>query len=198
LAIEATSSRVGLQRLVRLRHRLTIWYVATFGLIIFLLGMGLFAVISYQLSQQLDDSLRSATLELVRAARIREMEAGARGRVVDAVDELNIPDRMLYLIDVNGNPVMTPHGTVLSMGAGTLQSPLGASASGSVLYVGDRRVVFVDLGDGRFAPRAVTLGAKAGDYYEVVSGLEAGEIVVTSGNFLIASESRLKSTGQKW
>jgi signal transduction histidine kinase len=96
---------VGLQRLVRLRHRLTIWYVATLGLIIFLLGMGLFAVISYQLSQQLDDSLRSATLELVRAARIREMEAGARGRVVDAVDELNIPDRMLYLLDVNGNPI---------------------------------------------------------------------------------------------
>jgi signal transduction histidine kinase len=67
--------------------------------------MGLFAVISYQLSQQLDDSLRSATLELVRAARIREMEAGARGRVVDAVDELNIPDRILYLLDVNGNPI---------------------------------------------------------------------------------------------
>jgi signal transduction histidine kinase len=105
LAIEATSSRVGLQRLVRLRHRLTIWYVATLGLIIFLLGMGLFAVISYQLSQQLDDSLRSATLELVRAARIREMEAGARGRVVDAVDELNIPDRILYLLDVNGSPI---------------------------------------------------------------------------------------------
>jgi signal transduction histidine kinase len=105
LAIEATSSRVGLQRLVRLRHRLTIWYVATFGLIIFLLGMGLFAVISYQLSQQLDDSLRSATLELVRAARIREMEAGARGRVLDAVDELNIPDRILYLLDINGNPI---------------------------------------------------------------------------------------------
>ena len=105
MAIEATSSRVGLQRLVRLRHRLTIWYVATFGLIIFLLGTGLFAVISYQLSQQLDNSLRSATLELVRAARIREMEAGARGRVVDAVDELNIPDRILYLLDVNGNPI---------------------------------------------------------------------------------------------
>lgn len=105
MAIEATSSRVGLQRLVRLRHRLTIWYVATFGLIIFLLGTGLFAVISYQLSQQLDDSLRSATLELVRAARIREMEAGARGRVVDAVDELNIPDRELYLLDLTGVPI---------------------------------------------------------------------------------------------
>lgn len=106
MAIEATSSRLGIQRLVRLRLRLTIWYVATFGLIILLLGAGLFAVISYQLSQQLDYSLKSATLELVRAARIREMEAaGARGRVIDAVDELNIPDRILYLLDIQGTPI---------------------------------------------------------------------------------------------
>jgi signal transduction histidine kinase len=107
LATEATSSRLGLQRLVRLRLRLTIWYVATFGLIIVLLGAGLFAVITYQISQQLDDSLRSATLELVRAARIRELEqASVRpGRVIDAVDELNIPDRVLYLLDVDGKPI---------------------------------------------------------------------------------------------
>jgi signal transduction histidine kinase len=106
LAIEASSSRLGLQRLVRLRLRLTVWYVATFGLIIFLLGAGLFLVISRQISQQLDTSLKSATSELVRAARIREMEAaGARGRVIDAVDELNIPDRTLYLLDLKGTPV---------------------------------------------------------------------------------------------
>ena len=103
MAIEATSSRTGLQRLVRLRLRLTIWYVATFGLIIFLLGAGLFAVISYQLSQQLDDSLRNATLELARAAHIREVEEA--GGVGDAVDELNIPGRALYLIDLRGNPI---------------------------------------------------------------------------------------------
>jgi signal transduction histidine kinase len=107
LATEASSSRLGIQRrLVRLRLRLTIWYVATFGLIILLLGGGLFVVVSHQLSQQLDDSLTSATVELMRAARIREMEAaGARGRVIDAVDELNIPDRILYLTDLQGNPV---------------------------------------------------------------------------------------------
>ena len=106
MAIEATSSRLGIQRLVRLRLRLTIWYVATFGLIIVLLGGGLFAVITYQLKQQLDGSLRDATLELVRAARIRELEQeSVRGRVIDAVDELNIPDRILYLLDVQGNPV---------------------------------------------------------------------------------------------
>lgn len=103
---EASSSRTGIQRLIRLRLRLTIWYVATFGLIILLLGTGLFAVIRYQISQQLDDSLTSATEELVRAARIREGEArGARGRVVDAVDELNIPDRELYLLDTLGTAI---------------------------------------------------------------------------------------------
>jgi len=98
---------LGLQRLVRLRLRLTIWYVATFGLIIILLGAGLFVVISHQISQQLDDSLQGATLELVRAARIRELEeASVRGKkLIDAVDQLNIPDRVLYLIDVNGKPV---------------------------------------------------------------------------------------------
>ncbi|HEY3113314.1 MAG TPA: HAMP domain-containing sensor histidine kinase [Gemmatimonadaceae bacterium] len=111
MAIEATSSRLGIQRLVRLRLRLTIWYVATFGLIILLLGGGLFIVISHQLSQQLDDSLRGATLELVRAARIRELEqrgAATEGRVFDAVDELTIPDRVLYLLDVKGNPIKPP------------------------------------------------------------------------------------------
>jgi signal transduction histidine kinase len=103
---EANSSRAGIQRLVRLRLRLTIWYVATFGLIIVLLGAALFAVIRYQLSQQLENSVHSATEELVRAARIREVEgAGTQGRVIDAVDELDIPDRVLYLLDTKGNPV---------------------------------------------------------------------------------------------
>ena len=106
MATDATSSRLGIQRLIRLRLRLTIWYVATLGLIIVLLGAGLFAVITYQISQQLDDSLRDATMELVRAARIRELEQGSvRGHLIDAVDELNIPDRVLYLLDLNGQPV---------------------------------------------------------------------------------------------
>jgi signal transduction histidine kinase len=106
LATDVNSSRLGIQRLVGLRLRLTIWYVATFGLIITLLGAGLFLTVSRQLSQQLDDSLKSATLELIRAARIREIEAvSARGGVMDAVDELNIPDRFLYLLDLEGNPI---------------------------------------------------------------------------------------------
>ena len=68
----------------------------------------------------------------------------------------------------------------------------------AVLPTGDRRVVFVDLGNGRLEPRDVQLGARAGDYFEVLSGLKPGEVVVTSGNFLVAAESKLKSATQKW
>ena len=68
----------------------------------------------------------------------------------------------------------------------------------AVLYAGERRFVFVDLGDGRLAPREVTLGVTAGDAVEIASGLEEGETVVTSGNFLIAAESRLKTAIEGW
>jgi signal transduction histidine kinase len=97
---------VSLPPLAKLRLRLTAWYLATFGAILVLLGGGLFVVIRHQLSRQLDDSLHDAMVELARAARIREMEAKtARGQVVDAVEELRIPDRSLYLFDTAGTPV---------------------------------------------------------------------------------------------
>jgi signal transduction histidine kinase len=85
---------------------LTAWYLATFGVILVFLGGGIFVVIGRQFARQLDDSLHDATVELERAARIREMESKtARGQVVDAVEELHIPDRSLYLFDASGNPV---------------------------------------------------------------------------------------------
>ncbi len=90
----------------RLRLRLTAWYAVTFLGILALLGGGLFLTIRHQMSTQLDRSLREAATELMGAARIREMEAqAATGPVVDAVDELHIPDRSLYLLTPDGHPV---------------------------------------------------------------------------------------------
>lgn len=63
----------------------------------------------------------------------------------------------------------------------------------AVLQTGTRSVVFLANGDGTFAPREVTLGTKSDQFYEVRSGLEAGQKVVTQANFLIDSESRLKA-----
>jgi Cu(I)/Ag(I) efflux system membrane fusion protein len=68
----------------------------------------------------------------------------------------------------------------------------------AVVRGGETSVVFVDLGQGRLKPRAVTLGRKTNDGLIVASGLEAGEIVVTSGNFLVASESKLRTGLDKW
>jgi len=90
--------------LARLRLRLTAWYAGTFAVILLVLGVGLFAAIARQIDRELNASVRRAALELIGAARVREMEARqARGAVVDAVDELHIPDRGLYLFDGAGN-----------------------------------------------------------------------------------------------
>jgi signal transduction histidine kinase len=93
--------------LARLRLQLTLWYGSVFTLILVLLGGGVFVGVRRQLSRQLDASLRSATVALQRAARIREIErAQAKGPVVDAVGELHIPDRMLFLLDSTGTPLI--------------------------------------------------------------------------------------------
>lgn len=63
----------------------------------------------------------------------------------------------------------------------------------AVMDTGLQRLVFMDKGQGLFEPRDIQLGVKADEAYEVVGGLEEGERVVTSGNFLIDSESRLKA-----
>ncbi|MCA9605410.1 MAG: efflux RND transporter periplasmic adaptor subunit, partial [Myxococcales bacterium] len=68
----------------------------------------------------------------------------------------------------------------------------------AVIYTGPRRVVFVDLGEGRLRPEVVELGPRAGDYYVVRSGLDPGDTVVISGTFLVASESRLRSSLDAW
>ena len=68
----------------------------------------------------------------------------------------------------------------------------------AVLYAGDRRYVFLDLGGGRLRPQAVTLGQWAGEWVEILDGLEPGDVVVTSGNFLIAAEARLKLALDHW
>jgi len=59
---------------------------------------------------------------------------------------------------------------------------------------GTKKVVFVALGEGKLQPREVRVGPVTGDAVEVLSGLEAGEKVVTRANFLVDSESRLRAS----
>ena len=61
----------------------------------------------------------------------------------------------------------------------------------AVLQTGERAVVFVDQGKGALRPVDVVTGRSAGEYVEVLSGLEPGQRVVTSAQFLLDSESNL-------
>jgi Cu(I)/Ag(I) efflux system membrane fusion protein len=67
-----------------------------------------------------------------------------------------------------------------------------AVPEGAIIDTGLRQLAIVDKGSGYFEPREVKVGAKVDNYYEVIKGLKAGERVVTSANFLIDSESKLK------
>ncbi len=70
--------------------------------------------------------------------------------------------------------------------------------SAAVVYTGPRRLVFVDQGHGRFRPQEISVGASSNGMYEVLSGLEAGDQVATSGVFLIAAEARISTASKYW
>lgn len=64
----------------------------------------------------------------------------------------------------------------------------------AVIDTGSRQLAFVALGDGRFEPRALKLGLAGAENVQVLEGLELGERVVTSGQFLLDTESRLRES----
>lgn len=64
----------------------------------------------------------------------------------------------------------------------------------AVIRSGTKDVVFIALGEGKFSPREVQLGARNGSEVEVRSGLESGQHVVTRANFLVDSESQLRAS----
>lgn len=75
-----------------------------------------------------------------------------------------------------------------------LRTPTRAALSvpsPAVINTGERSLVFVDLGDGKLLPQEVETGRVAGDYTEVLSGVEPGQRVVTSAQFILDSESNL-------
>src|SRR5439155_15903303 len=68
----------------------------------------------------------------------------------------------------------------------------------AVLRSGEKNTVFVALEGGKFEPRVVTLGPRSeNNLYQVLSGLNEGERVVTSGQFMLDSESQLREAIQK-
>ncbi|MFQ5581572.1 MAG: efflux RND transporter periplasmic adaptor subunit [Mariprofundaceae bacterium] len=67
----------------------------------------------------------------------------------------------------------------------------------SVLITGKKAHLFVQTEPGRFEPRTVRTGASTDGLFEILEGLEAGELVVSSGQFLIDSESSIREAAAK-
>jgi Cu(I)/Ag(I) efflux system membrane fusion protein len=83
----------------------------------------------------------------------------------------------------------------------TLSSDLGTRVqvpAAAVVYTGPRRLVFVDIGGGRFRPTAVQVGTASNGMYEVLGGVAPGDQVATSGVFLIAAEARISTAAKYW
>ncbi|HEY0709807.1 MAG TPA: efflux RND transporter periplasmic adaptor subunit [Polyangia bacterium] len=64
--------------------------------------------------------------------------------------------------------------------------------SDSIIDTGERKIVFVARGKGRFEPRALKTGAATANQYEVLAGLREGDAIASNGQFLLDSESRIK------
>ncbi len=77
----------------------------------------------------------------------------------------------------------------------SLKAPMGISVpQEAVLDSGNRKVAYVETADGVFEPRTLEIGATYGNRVVVTHGLASGDRVVVSGNFLVDSESRLRSS----
>lgn len=79
--------------------------------------------------------------------------------------------------------------------------PMGERLSistSAVIPTGDKFIVFVDHGGGQLEPREIQLGSHSGDNYEVISGLNEGDRVISSANFLIDAESRIQGVLKTW
>lgn len=77
-----------------------------------------------------------------------------------------------------------------------LQIPYGRKLvipDNALIDTGIKQLVILAEADGHFTPKEVKIGVKIDDYAEVLSGVSAGDKVVTNANFLIDSESQMKS-----
>ncbi|WP_301103138.1 efflux RND transporter periplasmic adaptor subunit [Propionivibrio sp.] len=90
-------------------------------------------------------------------------------------------------------PAMFAQVELSEMSSALIQEPVVTIPTSSVIDSGTRQIVLVQLGEGRFEPREVKLGARNDSNVEVIDGVKGGELVVVAANFLIDAESNLKA-----
>lgn len=144
-------------------------------------------------------------------AQLREADAGIVAPGTAATLEFTsfpgrpFSGRVTYIYPVLGEATRTVRARITVQNSGRLLKP-GMYATvrlntatrsalsvprSAVVQTGQRALVFVDMGEGKLMPHTVTLGRTGTDYVEILDGVERGDRVVTSAQFLIDSESNL-------
>jgi RND family efflux transporter MFP subunit len=117
-----------------------------------------------------------------------------QGRIEEILPQVDMATRTVKVrLAVNNPGVTLKPGMFVNV---DLKSALGrqlAVPASAVFQTGTRQVVFVDHGNGSIEPKDVSLGARVGDDFVVLKGLEAHQRIVTSANFLLDSESQLRA-----
>ncbi len=117
-----------------------------------------------------------------------------RGSITDIWPRVNLATRTVKVRLALANPhLRLLPGMFVNV---SLRRPLGrrlAVPASAILQTGRRALAFLYRPGGQIVPRAVSLGPQIEGYFEIRRGLRAGQRVVTSANFLIASESQLQA-----
>ena len=138
------------------------------------------------------------------------VRVGSKGTLgVSAYPDRTFPGELTFIYPTLNTETRTarvrfelanPQGQLKPGMYGTVQIDAGpkrevlAMPESAVINSGNRQVVLVALGEGRFAPREVKLGARGDGFVEALSGVKEGDQVVTRANFLIDAESNLKAS----
>ncbi|WP_454914188.1 efflux RND transporter periplasmic adaptor subunit [Variovorax gossypii] len=162
-------------------------------------GMTLFRIAGLEKVWAVAEIPEAQSVRLARGQKVKAiLQADAAqsfdGTLDEILPEINASTRTLkarFEVD-NRNGKLTP-GMLLRLQVTGASSTRLVVPSEAVIRTGKRAVVIVRKTDGTFEPRDVSLGADRGDDTEVVSGLNEGDQVVASGQFLIDSEARLRS-----
>lgn len=141
----------------------------------------------------------SALMDIVTGAKVRVTFSGLAGepmtgRIDTIYPELDMMTRTAKLRIELPNPDGRLRANMFADVEIMLgQTPVVQVPEGAVIDTGDRQVVILDLGEGRFRPEPVTVGRRGGGMIEVVSGVAVGDRVVSAATFLIDAESNLNA-----
>lgn len=185
--------------LFRLRRRLTAWYVGTFALVLLTLGTLLLVALTRFVAGDLDASLRAATQEIAHATERREREAAATGgSAIDAVEELRIPERELYLFDTAGHPI-TPAAAEPEVARVAARAARSGSVDERIELPPDRTLElhaerFTTAGGQAYVALAMADRDALDDRYASLIGLLAalgvvGLVLVAGGGWVLARHS---------